>query len=73
MTILTMTNDLQYICDQAGQTLAVVVPIALWQEMIANNETAYLLSSPVMKERLLAAKNRQTGISLEAACEKLGI
>ena len=68
-----MTNALQYICDSEGQTVSVVVPVAFWQELMAERETAYLLSSPTMKARLLAARNRQDGISLEAACEKLGI
>jgi len=36
-------------------------------------ETAYLLNSVAMKERLLAAKHRQDGLSLEAVVEKLGI
>lgn len=66
-------DNLQYICDDAGQTLAVVVPIEIWRDIIAKNETAYLLSNPTMKERLLTAKNRETGISLDEACEKLGI
>jgi len=68
-----MTNALQYICDSEGQTISVVVPIDFWRELMAERETAYLLSSPIMRERLLAARKRQDGISLEAACEKLGI
>ncbi|MEA5579518.1 prevent-host-death protein [Anabaena sp. UHCC 0451] len=68
-----MTNALQYICDSEGQRVSVVVPIAIWQEIMAERETAYLLSSPAMKARLLTARKRQDGISLEAACEKLGI
>ncbi len=68
-----MTNALQYIHDSEGQTVAVIVPITIWQEIMTERETAYLLSSPTMKERLLTAKNRQNGISLEEACEKLGI
>ena len=68
-----MTNTLQYICDSEGQTISVVVPIAMWQEIMAERETAYLLSSPAMKARLLTARKRQDGISLEAACEELGI
>jgi PHD/YefM family antitoxin component YafN of YafNO toxin-antitoxin module len=68
-----MDNALQYICDSEGQTVSVIVPIDLWQEIISERETAYLLSSPAMKARLLTARKRQDGISLEAACEKLGI
>ncbi|MBD2175976.1 prevent-host-death protein [Pseudanabaena sp. FACHB-1998] len=68
-----MTNALQYICDSEGQTVSVVVPISFWREIMAERETAYLLSSPAMKKRLLSARKRQDGISLESACEKLGI
>ena len=68
-----MTNALQYICDSEGQTVSVVVPISFWREIMAERETAYLLSSPAMKERLLKARKRQDGISLDSACEKLGI
>jgi hypothetical protein len=41
--------------------------------IVAEQETAYLLKSDVMKQRLLAAKGRKTGIEMEEACAKLGI
>ncbi len=50
-----------------------IVPINLWHELQSEKETAYLLQSEAMKERLLAAKKRNEGISLEESCEKLGI
>ena len=65
--------DLKYISDDQGERIAVIVPIEVWEELTGGDETSYLLQSETMKERLLAAKNRQTGISLEEACEKLGI
>ena len=65
--------DLKYISDEKGERIAVIVPIEVWEELTGADETSYLLQSETMKERLLAAKNRQTGISLEEACEKLGI
>lgn len=65
--------DLKYISDEKGERIAVIVPIEVWEELTGKDETSYLLQSETMKERLLAAKNRQTGISLEEACEKLGI
>ena len=65
--------DLKYISDEKGERIAVIVPIEVWEEITGGDETSYLLQSETMKERLLAAKNRQTGISLEEACEKLGI
>lgn len=51
----------------------VFVPIDLWQEIESEKETAYLLKSERMKERLLEAKKRDGGLSLEDVREKLGI
>jgi PHD/YefM family antitoxin component YafN of YafNO toxin-antitoxin module len=68
-----MTDSLQYVSNAEGQTVSVIVPISLWQEIMAERETAYLLSSPKMRTRLLVAKKRHNGISLEEACEKLGV
>ncbi len=65
--------EIQYISDAEGQDIGVIVPIELWREIASERETAYLLSSETMKRRLLAAKERTSGISLEDACEKLGI
>jgi PHD/YefM family antitoxin component YafN of YafNO toxin-antitoxin module len=65
--------DLQYVSDDAGQPVAVIVPIALWREIAAQQETAYLLKSETMKRRLAEARKRDTGISLETAAEKLSI
>jgi antitoxin YefM len=63
----------QYISDENGNTTGVIVPIQLWQEIISERETAYLLKSKTMKKRLLEAKKRQEGIPFEIAREKLGI
>ncbi|MFM7580697.1 MAG: prevent-host-death protein [Microcystaceae cyanobacterium] len=65
--------SIQYLSDENGERIAVVVPIALWREIESERETAYLLSSDAMKERLVAAKSRQGGMKLEEVCEKLGI
>jgi hypothetical protein len=51
----------------------VIVPIELWREIESERETAYLLRSETMKRRLLEAKDRKDGISLEDAHAKLGI
>jgi len=66
-------THIQYVSDENGQTISVIVPIELWREIEAERETAYLLQSETMKSRLLEAKNRQSGIPFEEACEKLGI
>jgi PHD/YefM family antitoxin component YafN of YafNO toxin-antitoxin module len=68
-----LNENIQYVSDDNGSPVAVIVPIALWQELQSERETAYLLKSDVMKRRLLAAKDRQNGMSLESVCEQLGI
>jgi len=65
--------EIQYISDESGNTVGVIVPIELWRELESERETAYLLKSENMKQRLLEAKGRQDGIALEEAREKLGI
>ena len=67
------TSNIQYVSDKSGKSTAVIVPIDLWHEIQSEIETAYLLKSEAMKQRLLAAKERSNGISLDEACEKLGI
>ena len=67
------TAKIQYVSDAEGRATAVLVPIDLWREIASERETAYLLKSPAMKERLLEAKNRTGGLSLEAVRDKLGV
>jgi antitoxin YefM len=66
-------TDIQIVSSESGEPTAVIVPIALWREIESERETAYLLKSETMKDRLLQAAQRQTGLSFEAAVEKLGI
>jgi len=65
--------EIQYVSDESGNPVSVIVPIELWREIESEKETAYLLKSEKMKRRLLEAKERQTGIPFEEAREKLGI
>jgi hypothetical protein len=65
--------NIQIVSNEAGEPTAVIVPIELWREIASERETAYLLKSETMKQRLLAAARRQNGLSLEAVVEKLGI
>ncbi len=65
--------EIQYISDESGNPVGVIVPIELWREIESEKETAYLLNSENMKRRLLEAKERTDGISFEEACEKLGV
>jgi len=62
---MSMT-EIQYISDETGNTVGVIVPIELWREIESERETAYLLKSENMKRRLLEAKDRQDGIPLSA-------
>jgi PHD/YefM family antitoxin component YafN of YafNO toxin-antitoxin module len=66
-------QEIQYVSDESGKPISVIVPIELWHEIESEKETAYLLRSKNMKRRLLKAKERQTGIPFEEAREKLGI
>lgn len=66
-------QEIQYVSDESGNPISVIVPIELWREIESEKETAYLLKSENLKRRLLEAKERQTGIPLEEAREKLGI
>ena len=68
-----MEPEIQYVSDESGQPVSVIVPIKLWREIESERETAYLLRSAKMKERLLQAKSREEGIPFEEALEKLGI
>jgi len=67
------SRELQIVSNENGEPTGVIVPIELWREIESERETAYLLRSETMRNRLLAAKERQDGIPFEAAVEKLGI
>ncbi|MBM3748750.1 MAG: type II toxin-antitoxin system Phd/YefM family antitoxin [Acidobacteria bacterium] len=66
-------RDIQYVSDENGAPVGVIVPIELWREIESERETAYLLKNSAMRQRLVEAKSRQGGLSLEEACEKLGV
>lgn len=66
-------SEVQYVSDSTGAHTAVIVPIDLWREIESERETAYLLKSDAMKQRLMEAKERSSGISFEDARAQLGI
>ena len=66
-------TDIQIVSNEAGEPTAVLVPIELWREIASERETAYLLGSETMKQRILAAAQRADGLSLDAVVEKLGM
>lgn len=65
--------DIQYISDEEGTPTGVIVPIDLWREIASERETAYLLRSETMKQRLLEARDRRGGITFDEVREKLGL
>ena len=66
-------RQVQYVSDEHGNLQGVIVPIELWREIVSERESAYLLKSDAMKQRLLNALQRPDGIPFEEALEKLGI
>ena len=49
---MTVQTQVQYVSDEAGRAVGVIVPIELWREIESERETAYLLKSEAMKKRL---------------------
>lgn len=70
---MSLESPIQFVSDESGNAVAVIVPIELWREIESERETAYLLKSEAMRKRLLEAKERTGGISLDDARAKLGI
>ena len=70
---MTARAEIQYVSNEEGEPVSVIVPIELWREIASERETAYLLKSGTMKKRLLEAKERTGGISLDDARAQLGI
>ena len=68
-----LDTEIHVVSNEDGEPTAVIVPINLWREIASERETAHLLKSETMKQRLLAAKERTDGLSIEAVVAKLGI
>ena len=67
------SQEIQVVSNEQGEPTGVIVPIELWREIASERETAYLLSSENMKQRLLAAKKRQGGMPFGEVIAKLGV
>ena len=65
--------EIQYVSNESGEPTAVIVPISLWHDIASERETAHLLKSETMKRRLLEAKEREQGLSLDEVIEELGV
>jgi hypothetical protein len=66
-------TPVHYVSEENGNAVAVIVPIEVWREIESERETAFLLKSDAMRARLLEAKDRLGGLSLDAVRQKLGI
>ncbi|MGE3799774.1 MAG: prevent-host-death protein [Candidatus Kapaibacterium sp.] len=67
------TEEVRYLADDTGNITDVVVPMALWKEIIAELETSHLLESEVMKKRLLEARSRSESITIQDVLSQLGL
>ena len=65
---MSANSTIQYVSDDVGNEVAVIVPIELWREIESERETAYLLKSDAMRQRLTEAKNRTEGV--QPTCEQ---
>jgi PHD/YefM family antitoxin component YafN of YafNO toxin-antitoxin module len=70
---MSSDSPVQYVSDESGNAVAVIIPIDIWREIESERETAYLLKSDAMRQRLLEAKTRIGGVSLDEVRQKLGI
>ena len=70
---MSILDDVKYISDEDGNTVGVIVPIELWREIESERETAYLLKSETMRQRLVEAKERRGGFFMDDVRAKLGI
>src|SRR5579871_5519762 len=57
------TMEIQYISDAAGNSVGVIVPIALWREIESERETAYQGSRETMKKEQTEARKHTNGSS----------
>ena len=66
-------QSIHYVSDNNGTITYVIVPIDLWEKLeVSQDETEYLLSSELMKNRLLRSIRRNENISLEDTCARVG-
>lgn len=72
---LTAMNDpqVQYVSDDQGEVTGVILSIQLWRDILSELETQHLLKSETMRQRLLVARQRSSGIAFDSAITELGL
>ena len=66
-------SQLRYISDEHGDLTGVVVPIDVWREINAEIQTRHLLGTETMRRRLLEARARSGGPSLDEVLSRCAI
>ena len=52
-SIFMKSSNIQYVSDEKGDRIAVIVPIEIWEKLTGEDETSYLLKSKTIKTRLI--------------------
>ena len=52
-------SNIQYLSDTNGKIKSVLVPFKLWEEIISESETKFLLKSKKMKSRIDESKKKK--------------
>jgi hypothetical protein len=65
--------SVQYLSDVKGKVKSVLVPFKLWEDLMSENETKYILKNKKMKEIIDESRQRQSYMTKEEVYEKLGI
>lgn len=68
-----MELDVQYVTDNTGKIMNVILPIEYWRKINCEDETEYLLKSQANKDRLLESLNRKEYLTKEEVYERLGV
>ncbi|MBM2816683.1 MAG: hypothetical protein HW421_3445 [Ignavibacteria bacterium] len=66
-------RDIQYLSDTKGKIKSVLVPLKLWESLVSESETRYIMKSNKMKSRLDESRSRKSYQKKEEVYEKLGI
>ena len=65
--------SVQYLSDINGKVKSVLVPFKLWEDLISENETKYILKNKKMKERIDESRQRKSYMTKEEVYEKFGV
>ena len=70
---MSTVAEVQTVSDSEGRPIGVFVPIDVWRDIESELETAFVLRSDAMRTRLLAAKERSGGFTLEEVRAQLDL